>query len=128
MTASHLLFVALGGAIGAVGRYAAVGAVEAFVGTAFPFGTLFVNVIGSFAMGAFIEVSALAWSPGHELRAMIVIGVLGAFTTFSAFSLDAVTLLTRGEQALALLYIGGSVLASILVLYAGMAVTRLIIL
>jgi CrcB protein len=127
MTASHLLYVALGGALGAIGRYGVVSAIGAAFGHGLPFGTLFVNVIGSFVLGIFVEISALVWSPSPELRAMIVVGVLGAFATFSTFSLDVVTLFTRGDHTQAFVYVISSVVLSIGALWAGMALTKLII-
>lgn len=123
MTA-NVFYIAIGGAIGAVGRHTVEHLVTALVGTGFPYGTLAVNVIGGFVLGAFIEISALAWSPPPELRAMLVVGVLGAFTTFSTFSLDAVTLMTRGETASALIYVLASVVLSIGAVWAGMALFR----
>jgi CrcB protein len=119
-----IFYVAAGGAIGAVGRYGVVSLSGALLGHGFPFGTLIVNIAGSFLLGALIEVSALVWSPSPEIRAMIVIGILGAFTTFSTFSLDTVALMTRGETAHAMVYVAASVLASIGALWAGMALLR----
>ncbi len=127
MTASHLMYVALGGALGAVGRYTAMSVIGAMFGNGIPVGTLFVNVVGSFVLGVFVEVSALVWSPSPELRAMIVVGVLGAFTTFSAFSLDVVTLMTRGDHGQAFLYVIASVVFSIGAFWAGMILTKLIV-
>ena len=75
-----LLAVAAGGAIGAVGRYLLVTQVGHWFGTAFPLGTIVVNVLGSFILGALVEIMALAWSPSLELRALLTVGVLGAFT------------------------------------------------
>jgi CrcB protein len=92
------LFVALGGALGSVARYAvAVGATR-WLGAGFPWGTLFVNVAGSFAIGL---LAALVTSDGRpalgvDARAFIMIGVLGGFTTFSSFSLDTLTLARHG--------------------------------
>ncbi|MBO6949620.1 MAG: fluoride efflux transporter CrcB [Rhodospirillales bacterium] len=122
-----ILYVAAGGAIGAVGRYGVVSLAGAVLGHGFPYGTLIVNVVGSFVLGVLIEVSALAWSPSPEVRAMIVIGVLGAFTTFSTFSLDVVTLMTRGETAHAMVYVAVSVVVSIAALWAGMTVMRAVL-
>lgn len=119
----NVLYIALGGAIGAVGRYAVVSAVGA-LGHGFPFGTLVVNVVGSAVLGALVEVFALYWSPSPELRAMIVVGMLGAFTTFSTFSLDVLTLFTRGETAAALAYVVASVVLSIGAFWLGMTVFR----
>lgn len=127
MTASHLLYVALGGALGAIGRYGAMSAIGATFGHGLPLGTLFVNVVGSFILGVFVEISALVWSPSPELRAMIVVGVLGAFTTFSTFSLDVVTLFSRGDHTQAFVYVISSVVLSIGALWAGMALTKFII-
>jgi len=124
---SMIFYVAAGGAVGAVGRFGVVSLTGAVLGHGFPYGTLIVNVAGSFILGAVIEVSALVWSPSPEIRAMIVIGVLGAFTTFSTFSLDAVTLMTRGETVNALLYVAVSVVASIGALWAGMTLLRSIL-
>jgi len=119
-----VLAVAFGGAVGAVARYLTVSAVGLWFGTAFPYGTLTVNVLGSFVLGAIVELSALVWSPSPELRAMLVIGVLGSFTTFSTFSLDTVTLYQRGDYALCAAYIGASVILSIFGLFAGMHAVR----
>ncbi len=127
MNLTTILYVAAGGAIGAVGRYGVVSLAGAVLGHGFPYGTLIVNVVGSFVLGVLIEVSALAWSPSPEVRAMIVIGVLGAFTTFSTFSLDVVTLMTRGETAHAMVYVAVSVVVSIAALWAGMTVMRAVL-
>jgi CrcB protein len=120
-------YVAAGGAIGALGRYGVTSLASTVLGHGFPYGTLIVNVAGSFILGVIIEVSALAWSPSPEIRAMLVIGILGAFTTFSTFSLDMVTLMTRGETAYAMIYVAVSVIFSIAALWAGMTITRAII-
>lgn len=127
MNLSMIVYVAAGGAIGAVGRFGVVSLAGALLGHGFPYGTVIVNVVGSFVLGVIIETSALVWSPSPEIRAMIVVGVLGAFTTFSTFSLDVVTLVTRGENAHAMLYVTVSVVASIAALWVGMALTRVLI-
>ena len=127
MNPSQLVFVAMGGAIGAIGRYLAMSAVGAVFGHGFPYSTLFVNVVGSFVLGAFIEGSAIAWSPSAPVRSLVVIGMLGAFTTFSTFSLDTVTLLTRGETAPAVMYIVASVVVSVAALWAGMSLMRAVL-
>lgn len=108
-----VLAVAAGGALGAVARYYSAGFIGRLVGLDFPAGTLAVNVLGSFLMGLLVELSALAWSPSPELRAMIAVGFLGAFTTFSAFSLDAVLLLQRGQIFSAGAYVALSVCLSV---------------
>lgn len=120
-----LLAVAAGGAIGAMGRYLVVTQVGHWFGTGFPLGTIAVNVLGSFAMGLLIESSALFWSPSPELRALLAVGVLGAFTTFSTFSMDVALLHGRGTHLLMAVYIGASVTLSILALFAGLRLVRL---
>ena len=82
------------------------------------------NVLGSFFLGALIEISALTWSPGAEMRSFLVVGVLGAFTTFSTFSQDAWFLIERGEILHAGYYIGLSVILSVAGLVAGLALLR----
>jgi fluoride exporter len=113
--------VAAGGAIGAVLRFATVlGAVRIF-GAGFPAGTLIVNVVGSLAMGfLFVIVTAR----GSSLHPFLLTGILGGFTTFSAFSLDAVTLWERGDAFQAGLYVAASVMLSILALAFGALIAR----
>ena len=119
-----LLFIAAGGALGAVGRYAVMVGAGQWLGGGFPYGTIAVNVIGSFILGALVEVMALVWSPSEEMRVFLVVGLLGAFTTFSAFSLDTVVLLQRSELSLAAIYIAGSVVLSVAGFFAGLALFR----
>lgn len=104
-----VLAVAAGGALGAVARYFGAGYIGRLLGLDFPVGILAVNIIGSFLMGVLVEASALVWSPSPELRAFIAAGFLGAFTTFSAFSMEAVLLYERGQGLAAALYVGLSV-------------------
>jgi len=120
---SSLLQVALGGAIGASLRFLAGHAVLRAVGpTGFPVAILMVNILGSFLMGLFV---ALAAQRGlTHLAPFVATGILGGFTTFSAFSLEAVTLYERGDLAGAALYVGLSVGLSILALVAGLWVAR----
>lgn len=119
---STLIQVALGGAIGAVARYLTnVGAMR-LIGPGFPLGTVLVNVAGSFLMGVLVVL--MAERLGNRLAPFLMTGALGGFTTFSAFSLDAVTMWDRGQGAMAGLYVAGSVLVSILALVAGLALTR----
>lgn len=127
MKASILLFVGLGGAMGAVGRFVVMSAVGHFTHASFPWGTLTVNVLGAFILGAVIEVSALAWSPSAEVRAMVVVGGLGAFTTFSTFSMDLYYLLDRGHLLPALLYAVGSVVVCLAAFWAGMSMLRMVL-
>lgn len=110
-----ILLVALGGALGAVARY---GFLTLFTGIA-AWGTLVVNVLGSFIMGAFIELTALYWSPPMEVKAFIAVGLLGAFTTFSTFSMDVVLLFQRGEYYQVFFYVLGSVILSVTAFFLG---------
>ena len=119
-----ILSIGLGGAIGAIGRYLAMGVVTQFLGMGFPYATLFVNVVGSFILGLLIEGMALAWQVDATLRAFLVVGVLGSFTTFSTFSLDVVHLFERGQIWLALLYALLSVALAVLAFGAGMYLMR----
>lgn len=121
-----LVYVALGGALGAVARYGVSGWVQAGAGAGFPAGTLVVNVAGSFLIGlSFRYLEAVPASP--ELRALIAIGLLGSFTTFSTFSFEAVALLQDGEWGRAGLYTLGSVALGLAAVAAGfwMAATLL---
>ena len=132
-----ILAIALGGAIGAIGRHYTAGQMMKMTGGHFPWGTLTVNILGSFAMGALIELMALKWSVGQEMRAFLTVGrrdldafaglavgMLGAFTTFSTFSLDVALLSERGQTMLAFAYVAVSVLASIAALFAGLHLFR----
>jgi CrcB protein len=122
-----LLAVAAGGAFGAVGRYLVMIQVGHWLGTAFPFATLAVNVIGCFALGLLVEVIALAWSPPAELRALMVVGVLGAFTTFSTFSMDVVLHVERGEVMLTLSYVVASLVLCVAAFFAGLYLVRAVL-
>ena len=118
-----LISVALGGAIGASLRYlAGVGLLRLMGPTGFPVTIIAVNVLGSFLMGVFF-VMAAGRGLTH-LSPFIMTGILGGFTTFSAFSLEAVTLYERGDVGQAILYVAASVILSILGLVAGMALAR----
>jgi CrcB protein len=119
-----ILSIAAGGAIGAVGRYLAMSVVGHWFGSAFPYATLAVNVLGSFVLGALVEFMALIWSPSAEMRALLVVGMLGAFTTFSTFSLDVVILFERGALVSAGTYVVVSVIVSVAAFAAGMYLFR----
>jgi fluoride exporter len=122
---THLALVALGGAIGASLRHLVNVAALRLFDPAFPVGTLTVNVLGSFAMGLLVAWLALrAEGGGESLRLFLATGVLGGFTTFSAFSLDAMVLWERGAQATALLYVALSVILSIAALATGLWLAR----
>ncbi|MFV2092480.1 MAG: fluoride efflux transporter CrcB [Hyphomicrobiales bacterium] len=124
---NHILVVALGGAVGAAGRHLVGMSALRLFGTNFPWGTLTVNFVGSFLMGVLIETLALKGNVGQEVRLFLATGVLGGFTTFSAFSLDAVLLFDRKGAGLAALYVGASVMLSVLALFAGLKLMRVIL-
>ena len=119
------LQVALGGAAGAVCRYATGLAAVRLAGQGFPWGTVAVNVLGSFLMGVLVVV--LVNIADNRLAPLLLTGFLGGFTTFSAFLLDAVTLFERGQTGLAAGYVLGSVFLSIAALFAGLALARSIL-
>lgn len=119
-----ILLVALGGAIGSVARYL-VGKAALFLwGANFPWGTLIVNILGCFFMGLLAGLLSHYAELSQEVRSFLLIGVLGGFTTFSAFSLDLVTLYQRGAWMNAGLYLFASVALSITALLGGMALIR----
>lgn len=124
MNWSIVAAVAAGGAVGSASRYLVTVMVQRIAGTGFPWWTMSVNVIGSFLMGIIVSAIALRWSLGQAGQAFLMVGVLGGFTTFSAFSLDVATLYERGLTIAAGGYVIGSVVLSILALFAGMAITR----
>jgi fluoride exporter len=119
-----LLAVAVGGAAGSVARYLLILAVGQWIGARFPMGTVIVNGLGCFAMGALSELAALTWAPSAEMRALILVGVLGGFTTFSSFTLDLGTLVGRDELAAALAYLLASMVLTILGFFAGLWAVR----
>ncbi len=114
--------VAIGGAIGASSRYLVNVTMTRLMGHGFPWGTLVVNALGSFLMGVLVVV--LAKKGGHHLAPLFMVGMLGGFTTFSSFSLDAFTLFERGELALAAAYVIGTLALTLGAIVAGILVTR----
>ncbi|WP_279478498.1 fluoride efflux transporter CrcB [Aureimonas sp. SK2] len=120
----NVALVALGGALGSMARYGVAVAAARWLGLGFPYGTLFVNVTGSFAMGVLVEVLTRHLAATPELRVFLAVGVLGGYTTFSSFSLDAIALWEGGNQGVAVLYVGLSLVVGLLALAAGMALVR----
>jgi CrcB protein len=118
------LIVFLGGGIGAAVRHGVNIGVARALGTAFPYGTLLINITGSFIMGAVAAYFAFKGDASQHWRLFLTTGILGGYTTFSAFSLDAVLLYERGETGMAALYVLASVLISIAGLFAGLALVR----
>jgi fluoride exporter len=124
MNLQLVIAVAIGGAIGSVARYGVgIGSGKLF-GLAFPWGTLIINVVGSFLIGAFAESFALRWDAPQAVRVFLTVGICGGFTTFSAFSLDTYVLIERGELWPAAAYAIGSVALSIGALVAGLYLMR----
>lgn len=112
--------IALGGAFGAVSRHYVAGAIFKAFGHGFPIGIMAVNIIGSLLMGVMVIAFALKFESSPELRGFLTVGFLGAFTTFSTFSMEAVMLFERGQTFQAAGYILGSVLFGIVGLLVGM--------
>ena len=120
------LIVFFGSGLGGMLRHAANVWVPRMLGTAIPFHTLTVNIVGSLVMGLLIGYFALKTDPGQDWRLFLTTGILGGFTTFSAFSLDTVLLFERGELALAACYVVASVGVSVTALFAGLSIMRTI--
>jgi CrcB protein len=124
-TLANVGLVFLGGGIGSALRYGVGYAAVAIVGPGFPAGTLAVNVSGCVAIGVLVEWLALR-DPGIDMsvKLFLTTGLLGGFTTFSAFALDTAALWLRGESAVTVVYVVASVTLSIAGLFAGMALAR----
>ena len=121
-----VLASAAGGTLGTIARYA-VGVISLrLLGSGFPYGTLLINISGSFLIGVFAELFALRWNASQEMRAFLTVGICGGYTTFSTFSLDFSVLLGRGHLLLGLLYVFASVIVGILALYGGLYLIRTI--
>jgi fluoride exporter len=119
------LLVALGGAIGSVLRYGSGVGVGRLWRDSFPLGTLLINIVGSAVMGLFVGLMARllpAWQ--NEARLFFAVGVLGGFTTFSSFSLDAITMIERGNILPAALYVVVSVVGGLFALWLALLVMR----
>ena len=120
-----LILVAAGGAVGAVARYLTGLAALRSLGAAWPYGTLAVNVVGGFAMGLLAALLAARGGADQDRwRLLLGVGVLGGFTTFSAFSLEVAMMIERREWASAFTYSMVSVMASVVALFAGMMLAR----
>lgn len=121
---SMVLVIFAGGGIGAVLRYFAGTAATSLMGANFPYGTLFVNILGSLLIGVIMETVAMKANISAQMQAFLVTGILGGFTTFSAFSLDVYKLTEAGRTTDALVYVGCSVFFSLLAAFGGAYLTR----
>jgi CrcB protein len=122
---NHLLFIAAGGALGAVSRHLVNQAGLRWLGPEFPYGTFLVNVGGSLMIGLLVGWLAQAGRPdATEIRFALGVGFLGAFTTMSAFTLDVVVMAERKMLGLALAYASGTVVLSVLAVFAGLLIAR----
>jgi CrcB protein len=119
-----LMFIAGGGAVGALSRYGASLGVYSIFGRGFPYGTLFVNVAGSFLMGMLSIMLLERFNLGPEWRAAILVGFLGSFTTFSTFSIETLNLLEQGDVNRAMLNISVSLVLCIAAVWFGVNIGR----
>jgi CrcB protein len=126
MNPQLIIAVAVGGALGSVARYLVGVDSGKLFGVAFPWGTLIINIVGSFLIGALVESFALRWDLPQVWRVFLTVGICGGFTTFSTFSLDAYLLMDRGELWTSAVYIVASVVLSIGGLFAGLQLIRAI--
>ena len=120
----NYLLVFIGGGLGSTLRHIINVVSARYLGTAFPYNTFIINITGSTAIGLIAGYLAFKGEASQPWRLFLMTGILGGYTTFSAFSLDAALLYERGELGLAAFYVLGSVLFSILGLCAGLAVVR----
>ena len=121
-----IIAIALGGAIGALFRYLLGNQISLILGTNFPFNILLINIIGSFFMGMAIESFNLSSVSNEPLQKFLTVGILGAFTTFSTFSLDALDLIMKNRISDAFLYTSASVLLANRFLFLGIQVVKLL--
>ena len=121
-----VLMVALGGALGSLTRYFVAGAVQPAWWPGFPFGIFVVNITGGLVMGLITGLAALKLNLTPEMRAFLTTGILGGYTTFSTFSLDSAMLMERGAYVQAGAYVVGSVVLSILALFGGLWLMRVL--
>ena len=116
--------VGLGGFFGSIARFWVGSYITYRMGAKFPYGTFIINISGSFLIGALAEAFALRWNADLATRVFLITGICGGYTTFSAFSLETVTLINRGAIAAATSYIFSSVVLSIGALYAALFLLR----
>lgn len=119
-----VLWVAIGGALGSAARYGVNVWSGRVLGSGFPWHTLIVNIVGCFVMGVLVELMALRLTVGNDARAFLTAGILGGFTTFSAFSLDFALMVERDAYGTAGLYAAASVAGSLAAIFAGLYLVR----
>lgn len=119
-----LLTVGLGGAIGSAARFELGNLIQARSSGSFPFGTLVINVTGSFLLGFLVRIGLDTASVSPDMRLLLAVGVCGGYTTFSTFSYESIHLIERGEYGRAAVYVAGSVILSLAATAAGLAVAR----
>jgi fluoride exporter len=120
-----ILLVAIGGAVGSIARYLMASSIQTASGWEFPIGTVLVNILGCFLIGILYVLLVARPDPRHELRALLIVGVMGGFTTFSSFSLETVTLAMNGHYTSATLNVVISVAACLVGTVLGIALARI---
>ncbi|GJE27512.1 fluoride efflux transporter CrcB [Methylobacterium organophilum] len=121
------VIVFLGGGLGSAARYGVGVLALRLVGSEYPWGTLTINVVGSFAMGVVAEYFALRSGLSQPMRLFLTTGIIGGFTTFSTYALETALLQERGEMGAALTYALGSVVVGVAALFAGLALVRVLV-
>jgi CrcB protein len=124
---AHYTAVGIGGLLGANARYQVGEWIASRWSTAFPWGTLLINVSGSFVLSLFLTLTAERFSVRPTTRLFVATGFLGGYTTFSTFSYEAVRLLQRGHPTRAMLYVAASLIAGIAAVVAGIVVARVVL-
>ncbi len=122
----HWLFIAIGGALGAMGRYWVSSCLLPISSYKFPYATFSVNVVGSLLMGILYVLIVERGGLPEQARHLLMVGFLGAFTTFSTFSLDAISLWQNGGQTMALIYVFSTVFSCLLAIIVAIWLTRLL--
>jgi fluoride exporter len=120
-----ILLVAVGGAVGSVARYLMASSIQTALGWEFPLGTVLVNILGCFLIGILYVLLVARPDPRHDLRALLMVGVMGGFTTFSSFSLETVTLAMNGNYGGATLNVVSSVAACLVGTILGVTLARI---
>jgi len=120
-----ILLVAVGGAVGSVARYLMASSIQTATGWDFPIGTVLVNILGCFLIGILYVLLVARHDPRHDLRALLMVGVMGGFTTFSSFSLETVTMAMSGNFGGATLNVVISVAACLVGTILGVTLARI---